>query len=246
VSNLPQAGEIRSNLKPVTTSYDEELFVPEAQETFYNSLPDGDRKMSTQEEDELAEKYAENYQAAAARRWEGQERWIGRENEEMRMVNILHPHAIFRKLQRAGVDARIESPTFWVWGIDDKTGKPVQQQKQRSCGRLWLHDHVVQDRVAISGRVWDPQLRRSVIKKITWLQWPYCPEWSLMHFDAFDVPLGERFRGWRTAMLNLILAGALTEREVDRAFGQVLLNDASLLYRKTLYMDRLKRGGHIL
>jgi hypothetical protein len=238
---MPEAGTIVSNLKRVTTSYDEELAVSPETLAHYNSLPK-DGESTPQMEDAVDEAFAENYAAREQFRWEGQERWIGRENEEMRLVNILHPHRFFRKLQRAGVDARIEAPTFDVWAIDDETGKPVSIKRNRSHGRIWLHDEAIQGRIGISARVWDRQSRRYIIKRVTYLQFPYSPEWSLMHFDMFDVPIRERYRGWRTALLHLLLAGVLTEDEVDRAFGPVSLSSVSLFYRKMLYDKRRRLG----
>ena len=78
------------------------------------------------------ELFEENYRAAHERRWKGQERWKGRRNEEMRLVNILHPHEWIRKLQAAGVDASIEPAVSWVWVPDDKTGLLALQPKTRS------------------------------------------------------------------------------------------------------------------
>lgn len=236
---MPQAGQIVSNLKRVTTSYDEELAVAPETLAHYNSLPkDGDT--TPQMEDELERVFTENYIARTPHRWKGQERWLGDENEEMRLVNILHPHAVFRKLQRAGVDARIETPTFDVWLPDDETGKPVAIKRNRSCGRIWLHDDVIEGRVGVSAKVWDSKLQARIIKRVTYLQYPYGPEWSLMRFDMFDVPICEKYRGWRTALLHLILADVLSEDEVNRAFGHVPLNPASEAYREALYEKRRK------
>ena len=103
---MPQAGEIVSNLKRVTTTYDEELAVPQEQLDYYNALAK-DGYSTPEMEDAVDEAYVKAYAAAARARWKGQERWQGRENIERRIVNILHPHDVMRKLQRAGVDARI-------------------------------------------------------------------------------------------------------------------------------------------
>lgn len=241
---MPQAGQILSNMKRVTTTYDEELAVsPEAMD-YYNSLAkDGD---STPEmEDAVDEAYVKAYAAAARARWKGQERWQGRENIERRIVNILHPHDVFRKLQRAGVDARMEAPTFDVWAIDDETGKPVKIQRTRATGRIWLHDESIRGRIGISARVWEPDKRQYRIKPVTWLQYPCGPEWSLMYFDEWNVPISERYRGWRTALLQMILKNVITEEEVDRAFGPVVLNPASELYRQQLQSYRARRRGLI-
>ena len=239
---MPQAGEIFSNMKRVTASYDEELAVPQATLDHYNSLPkDGE---STEQMIEAEQEAFElNYHNSAKFRWAGQQRWIGRENEEMRLTNILHPHAVFAKLRRAGVDARIESPTFYVWGIDDDTGKPTAIKKQRAYGRLWLHDEAVKGRLGISAWVADPATGQRAVKWVAALQYPYGPEWSLMHFNQWDVPVAERYRGWRTALLQLILKNVITEEEVDRAFGPVTLSAASELYRKSLQRHRSLRKG---
>jgi hypothetical protein len=243
---MPEAGIIRSNLKEVTTSYDQELPTPEVEMVY-------DDRASKQENIEAEQElFEENYRVAHARRWEGQERWMGRRNEEMRLVNILHPHEFIRKLQAAGVDASIECSVVTVWAVDDKTGLLRLFPKPRNNARLWLHDEVVYmrgtsetnaGRIGVSAWVADPAGEGRVPRCITSLQWDCGPEWSLMHFDKFDVPTTERYRGWRTALLRLILADVLTEEEVDRAFGPVIENEASELYRATLrsHRERKKR-----
>lgn len=240
---MPVAGEIYSNLKRVTTSYDEELAVPQATLDLYHSLPkDGETTEQMVEAEQEAFELA--YAAAEPNRWQGQERWMGEENIERRLVNILHPQAVFEKLQRAGVDARTEAPTFDVYVPDDETGKPVAIKRPRSAGKLWLHDEIIQGRVGVSARIWDRQQKRHIIKRVTYLQCPG-PEWSVMRFDAWDVPINERYRGWRTALLQLILVDVLSEDEVNRAFGPVPLDDVSLEYRRHLQSHRKKRYGLI-
>lgn len=241
---MPEAGRIESNLKEVTIPYDQELPTPDVE------LRYDDRESSQQTIEAEQELFEENYRAAHARRWKGQERWMGRANEEMRLVNILHPHAVIRKLREAGVDASIEAAVFWVWGVDDKTGLLVPMQKTRSTARLWLHDEAVYlkgtsetnaGRIGVSAWVWDNGER--VVKCLTSLQWDCGPEWSLMYFDEMDVPIRERYRGWRTALLALITNDVLTEDEVDRAFGPVVKNEASELYCQTLQSYRERKAG---
>lgn len=239
---MRQAGEIVSNLKRVTTSYDEELAVSPETLAIYDSLPkDGDTTEQMLEAEQEAFELA--YAAAEPQRWQGQERWQGKENEEARLINILHPHAVFRKLQRAGVDARIEPPTFDVYAPDDETGEPVIVKRQRSTGRIWLHDEAIKGRVGISASVWDKEQQVRRVKLVTSLQYPFGPEWSLMWFNEWNVPTAERYRGWRTAMMQLILADVLTEQEVERAFGPVPLNATSELYRQTIQNHRSKWRG---
>ena len=224
---MPEAGEIRSNLKRVECSYDEELPTPVVAEP----LPYTDSSSNELIEAEQ-QAYEENYRARAAFRWKGQERWMGRENEEMRLVNILHPHAFFEKLKSAGVNCSIDPSIDWVWDIDHKTGLTIPAQRTRNSARFWLHDVVIKDRVGISG--WVNRNGKTSAQYITYLQYPRGPEWSLMNFDNFDVPTYERYRGWRTALLRLMQERLVTEDEADRAFGAVTHNEASELYLEQL------------
>jgi hypothetical protein len=221
-----------------TGSYDEEM---EARQSYENppEFQPGEKAVNAEEAIGIRAEY--NYAAAASRRWKEQKHFMGKENEAMRFVNIKSPHTVFRQLQRAGVDARIEAPHFDVWMPDDKTGLLIRVRKERSVGRLWLHDDAVEDRVGVSAWVWEKGQR--IRKMVTTLQYPYGPEWSLMRFDQFNVPQAEKYRGWRTAMLQLILAGVLTEEEVNRAFGPVPLGPVSLLYRQHLYSHRRRLAG---
>jgi hypothetical protein len=242
---MPEAGHIYSNLKRVTTSYDEEMALPQASLDLVASLPRSDRKPTAEEEDDLALNFERGYLAAARQRRLDQRRFKGKEIEAMRLVNILHPHTIFRRLRRAGVDARIEAPSFYVWVPEDSTGRLIAIKRERSIGRLWLHDEAVAGRVGVSAWVWDQKLKQRVRRMVTTLQYPYGPEWSLLHFNEFDVPICERYRGWRTAMLAMIEANVLTEDEVNRAFGPPSLNTASLLYRERVQTHRKRKYGLI-
>jgi hypothetical protein len=234
-----EAGIIGSNLKESTRSYDEELSLTQEQTAYLETLERSDRQLTDKEIEEIDIQYMLAYAAAEPSRWKKQELWQGNENEEMRVVNIMHPHAIFRKLKAAGVDARIEAPSYLVWGVDDHTGLLTMMKKERSEGRLWLHDDAIRGRVGVSAWVYEngQKIRRCV----TSLQDGCGPEWSVMRFNEWNVPTTEKYRGWRTAMLHLILAGVLTETEVDRAFGPVVNNDASWFYRHALEGHRKKR-----
>lgn len=240
---MPQAGTIKSNLKPVTASIDEELPTPDVELTY------DDREGTTQTIEAEQELFEENYRAAHARRWKGQERWMGRRNEQMRLVNILHPHEWIRRLQSAGIDASVEPAVTWSWVPDDETGILALRPKARSTARLWLHAEAVYlkgtaethaGRIGVSAWVRDADGIR-IPKCLTSLQWDCGPEWSLMHFDALDVPTAERYRGWRTALLQLIVNDVITEEEAERAFGRVVPNEASELYLATLQGYRARK-----
>ena len=239
------AGEVQSNLKRVEMDYDDELPTPQVEITY-------DDRPSTQETIEAEQElFEENYRSAYARRWKGQNRWMGRVNEEARLVNILTPAAVMRKLIAAGVEASIEPAVRWVYGVDDKTGLLMPMPKVLSSARLWLHDDAVYmkgtsethaGRVGVSAWVKDEEGRPRP-KCLTSLQYDCGPEWSLMWFDALDVPLRERYRGWRTALLALIINDVLTEAEVEKAFGIVNPSPASELYLETLKTHRERKAG---
>lgn len=53
-----------------------------------------------------------------------------------------------------------------------------------------------------------------------WVQNGWMPEYTVMGFDEHGVPLAEKYRGWRTVLLQLILKGLLTERLAHKVFGE--------------------------
>jgi hypothetical protein len=242
---MPQCSEIRSNMRRATTTYDEEMAIPQPLLDEYNSREVVDRPMTTQEQEGICQKYEWNYAAAGRQRWVDQGRFMGKENEAMRLVNIMHPHTFFRKLRRAGVDARIEAPSFDVWVPDDETGNLIKIKRERTSGRMWLADNAVNGRIGVSAWVVNRGTGQRVRKQVTTLQYPCGPEWSLIHFDEFDVPITEKYRGWRTALLQMLLQDVVTEDEVNRAFGPVPLHSVSLYYREQLYTHRQRRAGLI-
>ena len=79
-------------------------------------------------------------------------------------------------------------------------------------------------------------------KTVTSLQYPYSQEWSVMRFDQYNVPKKEKYRGWRTALLVLILADVITEKEAHRAFGAGR-GPASEFYQMQLQTHRNVRMG---
>jgi hypothetical protein len=240
------AGEIGSNLKRVEMDYDAELPTP-AVELCYDDKPSTQQTIEAEQE-----MFEENYRSAHARRWKGQIRWMGRQNEEARLVNILTPGAVMRKLQAAGVEASATPAVRWVYEPDDKSGILVPTPKVLSNARLWLHEDAIYmkgtsetnaGRIGVSAWVWDAQAEKRVPRCLTSLQYDCGPEWSLMWFDAMDVPIRERYRGWRTALLALITNDVLTEVEVLRAFGPVNDSTASELYLETIKAHRERKAG---
>lgn len=72
---------------------------------------------------------------------------------------------------------------------------------------------------------------------VTTVQLGISPEYSTMRTDEHGLPTKERYRGWRTALLHLIMGGFITEEQANRAFGEASGNEASH-YLRTLWQFR--------
>jgi hypothetical protein len=210
-----------------TGDYDSEMDLPEYSD---QSMPMPYAEKSPTKNVEAALEWAEknyNDERLKGARWQGQERWQGRENEEMRLVRIMHPHTFIRHLQVAGIAATFDA---------DLEGSPRNS-------RIWLNNFTRVGRVGVNAWFYDKEEGKRVAKTLTTLQYPYGPEWSIMRFDKYNVPTNERYRGWRTTLLELMKKQVLTEEEAHRAFGAPIDNPASALYREELFKIRSYRYG---
>ena len=204
--------------------------------------------------EENLELYEKNYAKAKTQRLAGQERWEGEEAEKQRLVNLLHPSAVMRKLRSAGVDARDqESPYARIWLNDWTTAglvgvnawvSPQEMDDEGYLMTLGSATSQAQKDLATENFL-ACRAHRKVRKTITSLQEPYGPEWSIMRFNEHGVAIKEKYRGWRTAMLVLIAAEILTEEEVDRAFGPPI-GEAAAWYRGTLQSYRQIKLGRAI
>lgn len=77
-----------------------------------------------------------------------------------------------------------------------------------------------------------------------WVQLGFAPELSIMDFDEHGVPLAEKYRGWRTCLLQLILKSAITEAKADEVFGKPKTTEAFHRYNATLQSFR-NAGGRL-
>lgn len=202
--------------------------------------------------EESFELFERNCQKARAQHLPDQARWQGKENEAMRMVNILHPNRVMQKLRAAGVDARTEEhPNARIW-LNDWSAQGMVGVN------AWVEPQPMDDEgylLALSQATSQAQKRlltqnflasrsgRKIQRTLTSLQEPYGPEWSIMRFNERGVATKEKYRGWRTAMLVLITAGVVTEEEVDSAFGPPT-GEAATWYRQQLQiLRRIRLGG---
>lgn len=204
--------------------------------------------------EEGLELYEQNCLKARAQHLPGQERWEGRENEAARLVNIMHPSAIMRRLRMAGVDARdYEHPNARIWlndwtraGLVGVNAWVAPQELDDEGYLLGLSQATSQaQKELLTDNFLACREGRKVQRTLTSLQDPYGPEWSIMRFDERGVAKKEKYRGWRTAMLVLIVAEVLTEEEVDRAFGPPQ-GEAAAWYRQQLQSYRQIKLGKAL
>jgi hypothetical protein len=145
-------------------------------------------------------------------------------------------------LRRSGVYARIDTPKQTIWTEDHDGRKTVLVTPTMSSARIWLNHGTTRGLVGVNAWVKDEVSGRRVEKTVTTLQYPYAQEWSVMRFSDYNVPTKEKFRGWRTTLLNLIVAEVLTEAEAHRAFGNPH-GPASEFYQLQLQVQRNIRMG---
>jgi hypothetical protein len=140
--------------------------------------------------------------------WDGQGRWIGKENEEMRHGQLMTPFAFIQKLHAVIGESRVQLSDFAV--------------SKRAALTAWKID-------------WTTGNREKVL--VGTLQYPLGTEWMVMRFNEYGVPTTAKYLGWRTALLSMITLGVITEREAHKAFP-LSEGPASAWYREQLAMKR--------
>jgi hypothetical protein len=204
--------------------------------------------------DESLELWEANCDKARGQQLPEQERWQGEARERERLTRIMHPNEVKRRLRAAGVDARTErhrDARIWLneWSTAGLVGVNawVKPQEMEEEGYLLALREAASEaqRELITANYAACREGRKVQKTLTSLQEPYGPEWSIMRFNDHCVATKEKYRGWRTAMLVLIVAEIVTEAEVDRAFGPAI-GEAGAWYRHQLQVWRQIRVGRAI
>src|SRR5208282_86878 len=110
-------------------------------------------------------------------------------------------------------------------------------------------------RKGLSGlAVWNPRdvkqedgsFKREDWQYVCGVQVGFIHEFSSMHFDARDLPLNEKWRGWRTVNLRLIQLGLMTEEQENEIFGKAV-GEAARRHNEQLYFWRNRKralGDH--
>jgi hypothetical protein len=186
-----------------------------------------------------------NEMQRSGQKWEGQERWEGAENEDERRGRILTPLEFYVQLMRVmNPGGQFAHHSFMVGkrliraiGVPPLLlGREAQLQHPElpassQSGRVPLFV-VGRQRVEIllPGQ---PDTAKEEPIAVAMLQWPANTEWMMLNFDQFGVPTTAKFIGWRTALLALIRAGIISEKQAHKAFP-VGSGPAASWYRQQL------------
>ena len=75
---------------------------------------------------------------------------------------------------------------------------------------------------------------------VCWVQRGWMPELSIMGFDEHGIPLAEKFRGWRTCCMQMVLKGVLTEEMINKHLGPPKQTDAYARYNAFMQSCRVQ------
>ena len=70
---------------------------------------------------------------------------------------------------------------------------------------------------------------------VCYMQIPAMYEWSVLRLDRHNIPVGEKFRGWRTVLMELIKKEILTEYQAHKIFGHPSGNKTFRRYQRSLW-----------
>lgn len=218
-----------------------------------------DEVRTTQELIEKTAMYHEmNERASQRNQWDGQGRWIGRENEEMRQGELLTPQAFMARLEKVIGPGRVELNTFAVLKrvailVPDPDYKETRVPSKTDMQVELLHqmEILVDKNIDMKKQLKaiDATLAAQKVienapvenlrgkKQVATLQYPLGTEWMIMKFDDYGVPVCAKYLGWRTALLSLISLSIITEKEAHKAFP-VTSGPAAEWYKEQLQMLR--------
>lgn len=164
-----------------------------------------------------------NERAQAANKWDGQGRWMGKENEQMRVVNILDPFEFLRKLEAVIGENRVFLNRFAVY---KRVALLVEPKGQRS--------HII-----LPGM--EAPRNEDGLVQVGTLQYPCGPEWMVPRFDEYGIVTQAKYLGWRTALLSMIDLRVITEKEAHKSFP-LESTPAADWYKQQLHMMRSRDG----
>lgn len=109
--------------------------------------------------------------------------------------------------------------------------------KLREAGvKCWFRHHPQPRKITLV-----VQVNNEIPKVACWVQLGFMTELSVMKFDDHGVPLDEKYRGWRTCLLQLILHGIISQTTAEEIFGKPPVTPAFHRYNATL--QRFRSSG---
>lgn len=170
-----------------------------------------------------------NERAAQKNCWDGQGRWMGKDNIDMRLVNVLSPQQWLKRLEAVIGEGRVYINRFAVL----KRVAVLVPNTVANQALILLPGH-------LSLGPESDGLNTPFLAVAT-LQWPCGPEWMVMRFNEYGEPTTAKYLGWRTALLCLIEKKVITEKEAHLAFP-LGSGPAGEWYRQQLFEWRAREG----
>jgi hypothetical protein len=164
-------------------------------------------RASNETKDRLQELQEANTAAVAGFQW-GRQEELGEAHEDERIGRILPASTFVEMLWKAGI--------VCVLTRCDTRGLRSLKGEAHARERRALYEKTMAGLVITSTRAMPLPAPRYV----TWVQIPAMIEYSVMRFDEHNLPTTQKYKGWRTVLLELIRQGWLTEREANRVFGE--------------------------
>jgi hypothetical protein len=158
--------------------------------------------------------------------WDGQGRWLGKENEEMRVVNLLTWKQWLDRLGEVIGPERVFVSRYAVGGLL----KVVVPNTEYYRSLVIIPGA---ERMA-------PSPKEDKFLAVATLQ-PVNPEWMVMRINEYGEPTCAKYKGWRTALLCLITAKIISEKEAHKAFP-LGTGPAGAWYRQQLFELRAREG----
>jgi len=134
---------------------------------------------------------------------------VGEARENERFGRILHAAHFMEMLRRTGLVAVYTkcqaAKGLRHLGGAEKAKEAIAKHERTTAGLVVMG--------TVSVTLVRPQY-------VTWVQIPWMIEYSVMRFDAHGLATTEKYRGWRTVLIELIRQRYVSEAECNRVFGE--------------------------
>ena len=182
-------------------------------ETYGDSLSE---KLDPKLEQEIAEYSKKHHNETSSQNEEELARWKEQNDQLARQYQFLTPEEYANEPERIG---KITHSSLFI-------------NKLNKLGiNCWYREHPHKDKLTL---IVD---RNGGTEVACWVPNGFMPEYSIVRFDDHGVPLNEKYRGWRTCLLQLILKKIISEEKAHEVFGKAS-GPAAERYNRTLYSVR--------